>query len=483
MLMTYHHVFTAYFTFAAFSFSIFELNQPRHISLSRRGASEERLAVTEVEEMQLVEGEMWDLPLVDIVRFNPAAGIHSIAKVPSDLAETWPVPPGFACPVRHLTREPFDAPLRYLLSLHDRGRYSAQTNRAYAYGMKPALEALEIEGRPFEYMDDDVLTTVVNSLAMGRGRLGEPITGATIECYLRAIGRCAAYTNDQGLTSISLDIEAHVARGWGVASMKGSGGKRIDTAPLRTHMIRPLAKSTRDRIQASLLMDAAQWHPDGPSSRPGVEFANGCRNGLRLIENLGVMVDVVQSFTVTDPNEEMLFPILRTKGCDHRNVWVFGRDVLRWQAYAAHERKACVAAAREIHGANWDEPRELLVNGLSSGLHVGAATQPSTIQRDFRVVQQRLGMFETIVVPGNDRPVVVMWHCYHDLRHSYAHAMYRAAKRRKDEFADDPISFVKIRLGHSDIATTSRIYLWPDLRKVASIGDHAIAAVRAQLNG
>ena len=428
---------------------------------------------------------LWDRPLVDVVRFNPAAGTYPIARVPGELAETWTVPPGFACPVDHITRLPFDGPLRYLLSLHDRGKYNAQTNRTYAFALKPALEALVLEGRPYEYVDDDVVTTVVNSLLKGRGRLGGPLSGSTIECYVQAVSRCADYTNGIGMTSISIDTDAHVARGWRVASMLKDDGTRIDTSPLRSHMIRPLRKSTTDNIEAQLVIDPRRWHRDGPSSRPGVTFANGYRNGLRLIENLGIMVDHVQRFTITDPNEEFCFPILRTKGADYRVAHVFGRDILRWQYYAAHERKTCIKEARDIYGSNWDEPRELLVNGLASGEHVGSAAQPSTIQRDFRVVQERLVMFEDIPVPdgrGGVRTVRLMWHCYHDLRHSYAHRMYKVAKLRSDHFADDPISFVQMRLGHADRMTTARIYLWPDKRQIANLGDHAVAGHRALIN-
>ena len=91
-------------------------------------------------------------------------------------------------------------------------------------------------------------------------------------------------------------------------------------------------------------------------------------------------------------------------------------------------------------------------------------------------------MFDDTLIPGlggTFRKVRVYWHCYHDLRHSYAYAMYRAAKKRSDHFADDPIEFVQRRLGHADRSTTARIYLWPDQRRIASIGDHAVAGQRS----
>ncbi len=94
-------------------------------------------------------------------------------------------------------------------------------------------------------------------------------------------------------------------------------------------------------------------------------------------------------------------------------------------------------------------------------------------------------MVERIPVPdgrGGVRNVELLWHCYHDLRHTYAHRMYRVAKLRSDHFADDPIAFVQLRLGHADRGTTARIYLWPDLRKVATVGDHAVAGNRALIN-
>lgn len=438
---------------------------------------------------ELGDIDLWDRPLIDVVRFNPEATSYSLSRIPLEVEELWPIKRGFACPVDHDTRQPVDGMIQYLLSQHDGGDYNANTNRSYAYALKAAAETLKIEGRPYMYLDDEVMTTTVSSLLTGRGRLGLPLSGGTIATYVNAVARCVEHTNKVGLTDISLDVDAHLARGWHVASMIGANGTRIDTSALETarrNMVRPLSKATVDLIQGQLLMDPAKWEPGAPSSRPGVTFSNGRRNGMRLIENLGLMFDEVMRRTVTDPNREYRFPVFRTKGADYRTLFVFGRDILRWQAYAVRERKACIRAAREIHGNNWDPPAELLVNGLSSGPHVGHATQPSSIQRDLREVLHALNMVETVNVAlpgGGTRAVAVYWHCYHDLRHSYAYAMYRAAKKRSDHFADDPVSFVQIRLGHSQLSTTARIYLWPDMRKVSAVGNHAVAGTEAMIDG
>ncbi|USU10726.1 hypothetical protein NF701_09025 [Sphingomonadaceae bacterium OTU29THOMA1] len=429
-----------------------------------------------------------DAPLVDVVRFNLAADRYSIARLPVRETEQWPLRPGFTCLVDHATRQPVRGPFEYLLSLHDNDCSSIATIRSYAYALRPAVEALYIEGRPYEYLDDDVLTSVVSSLIEGKGKRGEAVEASTVEFYVSAVGRCADFTNQKGMTSIELDLDAHISRGWKAASLLRDGGSRLDPSSVlgaRKSMIRPLSRPTIERIEARMLMDPDKWHPSSPSSRPGMTFSNGRRLGLRLNENLGLMHEEVMRRTVVDPDREYQLEILRTKGADYRVIFPLGCDILRWQAYARRERASCVARAREVHGSNWDEPAQLLVNGLSSGVHVGAAVQPSSIQRDFRTVQERLGMsdkVEFVDENGVPRSVTVMWHCYHDLRHSYAQAMYRVARLRNDHFADDPVGFVQLRLGHRDRATTSRIYLWPDLRKIRQVGDHAVAGLGALID-
>jgi hypothetical protein len=437
---------------------------------------------------ELDDINLWDRPLVDVVRFNPVATEHSLSRIPGHVAADLSIRPGFACLFDHDTRRPVDMFFEYLLSQHDGGKYNPNTNRSYAYALKPVAETLKIEGRPSRYLDDEVMTTTITSLLAGRGRLGLPLSGSTIAACVNATARCVEYANGIGLTDISLDVDSHLARGWQVASMFGANGARVDTSTLETarrHMIRPLSRPTIERIKSKLVMDPTKWEPGLPSSRPGLTFSNGRRVGMRLIENLGLTFDGVMRVTVTDPTEEVQFPVLRTKGADYRTIFPLGSDIKRWQAYAVRERKACVAMAREIHGSNWDEPAELFVNGFASGVHVGHATQPSSIQRDFREVLQALGMFtvQGVTMPGGEcREVVVYWHCYHDLRHTYAYRMYRAAKERSDHFKDDPLAFVQIRLGHSQPLTTARIYLWPDLRKVSAVGDHAVAGTAAAIN-
>jgi integrase len=442
--------------------------------------------------VHLAIDEMLDDPdadqLIDIVRFNPHAGEHPLSKMPLHIARDLRVGAGFAYPVFRRTREIIPETFAYLLSLEAKGdraisgRWCVETNRNYAYLLRPVCEALAIDGKPFEYLDHDTLDLVVSAMLLGVNRRGQPLSGETIEQTIRAACRCIEYTNKAGMTSISVDGDALLARAYRVNSVYGADGKRLDRDRLlgaRRHMIRPLTEDAVRRIEAALPVRPCDWEEGGPSSRPRATFNTGRRNGLRVTENLGIHIEDVLSATIVEREREYEFICKRTKGADHRALTVTGNDILEWQAYAVRERRHLIRLARDLKGANWDEPVELFVNGAGAGMHVGEATQPNSIQRDFRQVQLRLGMKEDVSFTTSDGRTHVfelMDHCYHDLRHTYAHDMYRLAQTKGDQ--EDWLGFVARRLGHSHVTTTSRIYLWPDRRKVARVGDTARESAR-----
>jgi hypothetical protein len=434
-----------------------------------------------------------DGSLVEIARFNPYAGVHSISRMPIEHMRCLPVPPGFAYPVHAASRDPFDGVYEYLLSEADKGdrattgRWGESTVRTYAYLLRPVCEALALEGRPYEYLDDDVMDLVVSSMLEGVNRRGQPLSPETIEQTIAAACRCVAYTNRIGATSIGLDRDALLGRAYGLRSVYDRDGRRLDRDRLlgaRRHMIRPLSDADVARLKEAMPVTASNWVEGGPSCRPRMTFDTGRRCGIRVVENLGIHAADVRAMVIAEADREYPFTLKRTKGADHREAVVLGHDVLEWQAYDRGERRVCIDAARRLHGEGWVEPVQLFVNGLSAGRHVGEAVQPSSIQRDFREAQRGLGMYGTIDVPGPDgttTPVVVYDHCYHDLRHTKAQKLYRIAVESPDH-RHDPVAFVCVRLGHAHPSTTSRIYLWPDKRKVAAVGDAARRATRGVID-
>lgn len=434
-----------------------------------------------------------DAPLVEMVRYNPHAGVHSIARMPIEHMRCLPVPPGFTYPVHAVSRDPFGGVYEYLLSEADKGdrsntgAWSESTERTYAYLLRPVCEALALGGRPYEYLDDDVMDLVVSSMLDGMNRRGQPLSPETIEQTVEAACRCVAYTNRIGLTQIALDRKTLLGRAYGLRSVYDRDGKRLDRDRLlgaRRHMIRPLSDADVARLKEAMPVTASKWVEGGPSCRPRMTFDTGRRCGFRVVENLGIHARDVRSMVIDEADREYSFTLKRTKGADHREAIVLGHDVLEWQAYDRGERRVCVEAARRLHGAGWVEPVQLFVNGLSAGRHVGEAVQPSTIQRDFREAQRGLGMFSVIDVPASDArsvQVVVYDHCYHDLRHTKAQKLYGIAVRSPDH-CHDPVGFVCLRLGHSHPSTTARIYLWPDKRRVAAVGDAARRATRGVID-
>jgi hypothetical protein len=431
--------------------------------------------------------------LVNMVRYNPHAGVHSLSKMPIEFARHLPVAPGFTCPFDGSTGEPFPGVFEYLLSEADKGdradsgRWRENTVRTYAYLLRPVCEALLMEERPYEYLDDDVLDLVVSSMLQGINRRGQPLSPETIEQTIRAICRCIDYTNGIGMTAITIERDALLGRAYGLGSIYGLDGKRLDRDCLlgaRRHMIRPLTRLDVDRLKAALPVTAEAWTEKGPSARPRLTFDSGRRCGFRVVENLGIHVETVRSMGSVEADRDYEFILKRTKGADHRVTIVQGRDVLAWQAYDRLERSFCIKAARDIHGNNWDEPVELFVNSLAAAQHVGEAAQPSSIQRDFREAQRGLGMFQELaskLLDGGTSTVTVFDHCYHDLRHTCGKNLYDMACKSA-EHKNDPVAFVSFRLGHSNPSTTSRIYLWPDKRKVAAVGNIARDATRQTID-
>ena len=154
--------------------------------------------------------------------------------------------------------------------------------------------------------------------------------------------------------------------------------------------------------------------------------------------------------------------------------------ILEAQTYWRGERRACMDEAKVLHGSHWDEPLELLVNGLSSGTHVGAAVAPSSVQRDLRRIQERLGMTQPIPVvdrDGSQREVERVDHCFHDLRHTHARGHFDIAIARGVGF-ERAVESVQVRLGHKHRGTTEKIYLFRDKRLSARAGDVIVARVR-----
>ncbi|KQT33669.1 hypothetical protein ASG29_06565 [Sphingomonas sp. Leaf412] len=429
---------------------------------------------------------------IDVQRYNPLATTTPLSRVPLEVRKDSIVPVGFSYLVKRTSREILPEEFAYLMSVADvpkrkeTGSYPQQTNRIYAYDLRPYAIVREMEGRPFRYMCDDVVQAAVIGMTMGVTQRGQSYKRGTIAQSLRTLLRCVDHANKADGCDIQLDGDAALCRAWGVERLRDDDGKAIDPSHVdaaRRHMIRPLAPDTRRRLAASMVVLPSEWVRGGPSSRPGLELDHGMRVGCRLVENLGIHFEDVLRITVADPTREYPFVLRRTKGADTREVQVPGRVLLRQQDYISNERAACVEEARELHGSNWDEPAELLVNTLASGVHVGHATQPSSIQRDFRVAQERLGMvrpFEGVDEDGGPRTIELPWHCYHDQRHTYAFAMYKVALRRREA---DPVAFVQRRLGHADRGTTDRIYLFPDRRRVAEVGDIAVAGTGAIIRG
>ena len=423
--------------------------------------------------------------IIEIQTYNPYAEQYGVRRVPLHLRQQVPIPIGTPFLIHVPSGRIIEESLSFALAVADKpirretGKAPVLTAQTYHYPMRGICEVAVREGVPIRHLDEDVF-----NLWLSDRMADASLKRRTIVDNLCAVKLWLDHLAQRFDYSFDVDFDMLKARTWGFDSLYDGAGNLRDTSAVdgsRAYMMRTLDKTSWASIEAGSGPVPKLWRAGGQSSRPRLAHLFGIEGGCRLLEvTSGIHVDAINAIRVSDPGKEYPLAVKASKRVDGRTILLPGDVIVEAQDYASLERSACMKAAKGIHGANWDEPVELLVNGLSSGQHVGAVVAPSSVQRDLRRIQQRADMVELIIVTGRDgrkRQVERLKHCFHDLRHTHARGHYDIAIARGLGF-ERAVEVVQERLGHADRTTTERIYLFRDKRLAAKAGDMIVECVR-----
>lgn len=423
--------------------------------------------------------------LIEIQTYNPYAEKYGVRRVPLHLRQQAPIPIGTPFLVHAPTGRIIEESLSFSLSIadkpirHETGKAPVLTAQTYHYPMRGLTEVAARERVPLRHLDGDVFDLW----------LSERMSDATLKrgTIVAGIGVAKLWTDhlsDRFGYSFDVDFDVLKARTWGFDSLYDGVGNLRDTSSVdasRAYMMRTLDSAGWSKIEALSGPVPKRWKKGGPSSRPRLAHLFGIEGGCRLMEaTAGIHADAIMAVRVDDPAREYPFDLRTSKRVDGRTILLPGDVILEAQDYVGGERAACIKAAKDLADPDWSEPLELLVNGLSSGQHVGRAVAPSSVQRDLRSIQERAGMVEPISVVGRDgrtRLVDRVAHCFHDLRHTNARGHYDIAIARGLGF-ERAVEIVQERLGHASRTTTERIYLFRDKRLSAKASDLLVTRVR-----
>lgn len=214
-----------------------------------------------------------------------------------------------------------------------------------------------------------------------------------------------------------------------------------------------------------------------PTTRDRLMVECGLQTGMRRAEICNLPLATVRAAHLSHRD---LSPTAMTKiriigkGPKSRTIFIPEWLISALLVYADGERQKVVQAARDANG-QYTEPSALFLNSPNVTRGRGNKVSPKTFDCFFRrtqlATQQRL-----VRENANFKPHIFV---VHDLRHTYAVWTYVVRKRQGDT---DPIKFVQAQLGHSEMSTTSDLYLAPASAFEATLHDafatNAVAELR-----
>ena len=153
--------------------------------------------------------------------------------------------------------------------------------------------------------------------------------------------------------------------------------------------------------------------------------------------------------------------ITKTKGLRQRHVFMPNWLVVALLWYIDHERKQALTVAK----AHWlkdqaKAPAALFLNGAEARRHAGKALQNGTIDAHFHQATIAAGLTHAVhkIHPETGEHYVghEPSHVFHDLRHTFATWLYWFEKSLGNP---EPWKKIQARLGHTELATTTGLYL------------------------
>jgi integrase/recombinase XerC len=230
--------------------------------------------------------------------------------------------------------------------------------------------------------------------------------------------------------------------------------------------VRPLTE-TEYRTVAHLL---------GPLPPEAGQSITDCRpTRYRLIAEVaihtGMRRDEISSLTVwqifdlrpdaSRPFEVVRLRIIKTKGLRPRHVFMPNWLVVGLLWYIEHERKQALTAAKRLGlKNNAPEPKVLFLNGPEARRHAGKPLQNGTIDVHFHQAILSAGLTHAVHKTHPETGVhyngQVPSHVFHDLRHTFATWLYWFEKSQGNP---EPWKKIQARLGHTELSTTTDLYL------------------------
>jgi integrase/recombinase XerC len=138
--------------------------------------------------------------------------------------------------------------------------------------------------------------------------------------------------------------------------------------------------------------------------------------------------------------------------------------------YIDHERKQALTVAKRLGLIkNVPEPESLFLNGPEARRHAGKPLQNGTIDVHFHQATLTAGLthivHKTYPETGEHYTSIEPSHVFHDLRHTFATWLYWFEKSQGNQ---EPWKKIQARLGHTELSTTTDLYL----RAVADFEAH-----------
>ena len=185
----------------------------------------------------------------------------------------------------------------------------------------------------------------------------------------------------------------------------------------------------------------------------------------------GMRRDEISSLTVwqildlrpdpSRPFEVVKLRITKTKGLRPRCVFMPNWLVVALHWYIDHERKQALTAAKIYWlKGKVTEPTVLFLNGPEARRHAGKPLQNGTIDRYFRRATIASGLTHSVhkTHPETGAHYIEQEprHVFHDLRHTFATWIYWFEKSIGNP---EPWKKIQARLGHTELSTTTGLYL------------------------
>ncbi len=384
------------------------------------------------------------------------------AALPADLqlrGVGWPAGGHFL--VSEVSGEPIDAVLRFLR--HQYGsrvttdfRRSARSVESGVYDLKDFFDFLDASGLEFEEVRNTQLENYLFSMiSRDSPTTGRAYSRETVRRRASTIRSFYQWASDQGITKYRLDL----ARIDAVEREFRSNSNYL-SAPRAQKRDAKVRYIPREKLR--LILDAcgplvvdARAVKEGTTSRLRLMYECALQAGLRRAEIPRLTVADVRVSSRLAAGRELLNRVpldVLGKGAKVRTVMFPVWIIENIAKYIDCERAEAIAYRRHAD-PSFEDHGFVFVREASGTTCVGEPFDERYLSGPIRQIQMKLGI--RYGISDSDQPYQRRYGV-HALRHTYALVEYFSRKEAGDP---EPWLFVQAQLGHSDLSTTTGIYL------------------------